>query len=49
MRNIQTAVSPRLLKTGHMFLWIYLLGMAHTIFFYNIYYSSWNILYIIYI
>jgi len=30
MRNIQTAVSPHLLKIGHIFIWTYLLGIAHT-------------------
>ena len=30
MRNIQTAVSPHPLKTGHMFIWTYLLGIVHT-------------------
>jgi len=30
IRNIQTAVSPHLLKIGHMFIWTYLLGTVHT-------------------
>ena len=30
MRNIQTAVSPHPLKTGHMFIWTYLLGTFRT-------------------
>ena len=30
MRNIQTAVSPHPLKTGHMFIWTYSLGVVHT-------------------
>jgi len=30
MRNIQTAVSPQLLKTGHMILSTYLFGIFHT-------------------
>jgi len=30
MRNIQTAVSPHQLKTGHMFILNYLLGIVHT-------------------
>jgi hypothetical protein len=30
MRNIQTAVYPHQLKTGHMFIWTYLLGIIHT-------------------
>jgi len=29
-RNIQTALSPHPLKTGHMFTWTYLLGIVHT-------------------
>jgi hypothetical protein len=30
MRNIQTAVFSQPLKIGHMFIWIYLLGIVHT-------------------
>ena len=30
-RQLQTAVSPHPLKTGHMFIWTYLLGIVHTI------------------
>jgi len=30
MRNIQTAVSSYPLKTEHMFIWTYLLGIVHT-------------------
>jgi len=30
IRNIQTALSPHPLKIGHMFIWNYLLGKAHT-------------------
>jgi len=30
MCNIQTAVSPHSLKTGHMFIWTYFLGIVHT-------------------
>jgi len=30
MRNIQTAVSSHALKTGHIFIWTYLLGIVHT-------------------
>jgi len=46
MHNIQTAVSPHPLKIGHMFIWTYLLGRVHTATSYNIYYSSWNTLYV---
>jgi len=46
MPNIQTAVSPHQLKIGHVFIWTYLLGIVHTTTSFNIYYSSWNILYI---
>jgi len=30
MRNIETAVSPHPLKSGHMFIWTSLLGRVHT-------------------
>jgi len=30
MHNIQTAVSPHLLKIRHMFIWSYLRGIVHT-------------------
>jgi hypothetical protein len=45
MRNIQTAVYPHPLKTGHVFLGTYLLGIVHTTTSGNIY-SKWNTLYI---
>jgi len=45
MRNIQTAVSPHPLKIGHMFIWTYLRRIVHTTNSKNIYYSSWNTLY----
>jgi len=44
MRSIQTAVPPHPLKIGHMFIWTYLLVIAHTTTFWNIYYSFWNTL-----
>jgi len=28
MRNIQTAVAPHPLKTGHMFIWTYLVALV---------------------
>jgi hypothetical protein len=46
-RQLQTAVSPHPLKIEHMFIWTYLLGIVHTTTSYNIYYSSWNTLYIV--
>jgi hypothetical protein len=49
MRKIQTAVSPHPLKIGHIFKWAYLLGIVHTTTSWNIYYSSWNTLYILYV
>ena len=49
MRNIKTAVSPHQLKFGHIFIWTSLLGMVHSTTPFNIYYSSWNTLYSIYI
>jgi len=46
MRNIQTAVSPHPLKIGHMFIWTYSLRIVYTTTSENIFYSSWNTLYI---
>ena len=47
MRNNQRAVSPHSFKTGHMFMWTYLLGTVHPTTSQNIYNSSWNTLYIL--
>jgi hypothetical protein len=44
--RLQTTVSSHPLKIGHMFIWTYLLRIVHIATPWNIYYTSWNTLYI---
>ena len=46
VQHSSSCISTHTLKTGHMFIWTYLFGIVHTTTSYNIYYSSWNTLYI---
>ena len=44
--QIQTASALHPLKIWHLFIWTYVHGIVHTTTSWNIYYSSWNTLYI---